>query len=197
MRNLSKKAEMGMGTLIIFIAMILVAAIAAAVLISTTSSLQNQALATGSATEQEVGTSLNIVEIYGEDGETDNSLEGFGTVTRLAAGSEAIRFEDTLLTVTLNNASQDYDYNESLDCDDLSNMNATEGYGVEYNIEGPNSREGYLTGGDVATVCFGAPRAVEEGEDIRVSLIPRVGTPRTVDTNLPNLVLNLREQVFP
>ncbi len=197
MRNLSKKAEMGMGTLIIFIAMILVAAIAAAVLISTTSSLQNQALATGSATEQEVGTSLNIVEIYGEDGETDNSLEGFGTVTRLAAGSEAIRFEDTLLTVTLNNASQDYDYNESLDCDDLSNMNATEGYGVEYNIEGPNNREGYLTTGDVSTVCFGAPRTVEEGEDIRVSLIPRVGTPRTVDTNLPNLVLNLREQVFP
>ena len=41
-----KKGEMAMGTLIIFIAMILIAAVAAAVLITTTSTLQDKALKT-------------------------------------------------------------------------------------------------------------------------------------------------------
>ena len=63
----NKKADMGIGTLIIFIAMILVAAIAASVLISTTGALQNKALSTGKATTAEVGTSITAIEVYAED----------------------------------------------------------------------------------------------------------------------------------
>ena len=62
-KQINHNAEMGMGTLIIFIAMILVAAIAASFLISTTGSLKNKALSTGKATTQEVGTSLQAVEL--------------------------------------------------------------------------------------------------------------------------------------
>ena len=87
---MNKKAEMGMGTLIIFIAMVLVAAVAAAVLISTTGSLQNKALATGKDTQKEIGTSLNVLQLYAEDG-SDQDIEEFTEVVKLNAGSEAIR----------------------------------------------------------------------------------------------------------
>jgi len=86
----NKKAEMGMGTLIIFIAMILVAAIASSVLISTTGSLQNKALSTGKMTTQEVGTSITAVELYGEDG-TNQTLYYFFETLKLAAGSDPLR----------------------------------------------------------------------------------------------------------
>jgi flagellin FlaB len=64
--------------------MVLIAAVAAGVLISTTSSLQTKALETGKATRQEVVTNLNVLEVYGEDG-SNNDLENLSLVVRLSA----------------------------------------------------------------------------------------------------------------
>ena len=201
----NKKGEMAMGTLIIFISMILVAAIAAAVLLTTTSSLQNQALQTGSATTQEVGTSLKVLELYGEDGTTSESLDGFTEVIRLSAGSNPIRFEDLLITLNLDNASQDYEYNStaisnnaSIDgCENSTVLGENNGYIVEYSLEGPENRDGFLTPGDVAQVCFQSPRSVGETEEVEVRLVPRTGQPNVVQARLPNLVIDQRETVYP
>jgi len=141
---MEKKAEMGMGTLIIFIAMILVAAVAAGVLISTTGSLQNKALATGKATTYQVGTSLEALEIYGEDGSTNNSLDFFFESMRLSSGSENLKFADVLLTFSLSNQSADYTYSSSVDCDSESSLwGAGTTYGVKYSI---NASTGHLDG---------------------------------------------------
>lgn len=198
-----KKGEMAMGTLIIFISMILVAAIAAAVLLTTTSSLQNQALQTGSATTQEVGTSLKVLELYGEDGTTNQSLNGFTEVIRLSSGSNPIRFEDLLITTNLDNASQNYEYNSSatdnasIGCNESTTLGVNNGYIVEYNLEGSQHRDGFLTPGDVAQVCFQSPRAVGETEEVEVRLVPRTGQPNVVQARLPNLVIDQRETVYP
>ncbi|MFT4311420.1 MAG: archaellin/type IV pilin N-terminal domain-containing protein [Candidatus Woesearchaeota archaeon] len=193
MAKMSKKAEMGMGTLIIFIAMILVAAIAAAVLISTTSSLQSKALETGSATRQEVGTSLSVIEITAEDGSVGESVDNFTVLLRLAAGSDPIRFEDTLLSFNLNDDSRDYRYNDDAECGNVSGTD----FAVEYAINGTDHRDGYLVPGDVSQVCFAAPRAVSEGEKFRLTLTPRVGAPANVETTLPGLLITQRVKVFP
>ena len=193
-----KKAEMGMGTLIIFIAMILVAAVAASVLITTTGSLQNKALDTGRSTTQEVGTSIQVIDIYGEDGTTNTSLDDFYTTLKLSAGSDPVRFTDVLLTLGLSDMTADYIYNGSIDCLNKSTFNTSSvGYGVRYSIAGSDNRTGYLTRGDVATVCFRAPRAIGESSIFVMNIIPKVGSPRMIQTTTPDLILRSREILFP
>ena len=66
--RLYKKAEMGVGTLIIFIALLLVAAVAAGVLIQTAGSLQEKALSTGTQAKSQISTNAVTVEISATDG---------------------------------------------------------------------------------------------------------------------------------
>jgi flagellin FlaB len=59
-------AEVGIGTMIIFIAMILIAGIVASVLLQTMNQLQNQAMKTGQDTILEVSSGLRITQITGK-----------------------------------------------------------------------------------------------------------------------------------
>jgi len=191
-----KKAEMGMGTLIIFIAMILVAAIAAGVLITTTGTLQNKALSTGKATNNEIGTSLVAVELYAENG-NDQRVEEFFKVMKLSSGSEPIRFNDILITLNLNNDSADYNYSGLVNCDDTTTTDAGGSYGVNYSIEGTNYKKGYLNKGDVVKICFESPREVSEEETILTKVIPKVGTVLVIEADMPDLMVDRRVYVYP
>jgi archaellin len=191
--NNNKKAEMAMGTLIIFIAMILIAAVAAAVLITTISGLQTKALETGKATRQEIGTNLQVIEISGTDGSVGSSLINLTALLKLSSGSDQIRFNDLLLTVGLKNVTAEFKYDANANC---TNLSASK-FAVQYAITGSNNVSGYLTKGDVAKLCFIAPRAIVEAESVRLSLIPKVGTPVIIETMTPDTLSKTREIIFP
>ena len=94
----SKKAEMGIGTLIIFIALLLVAAIAAGVLIQTSGSLQEKALTTGDQAKGQIATNVRVVEVSAIDG-SDGTLTDFFQIVKLAPGSDPIKISQVLFTM--------------------------------------------------------------------------------------------------
>ncbi|MDK2938297.1 MAG: archaeal flagellin FlaB [Methanolobus sp.] len=92
-------AQVGIGTLIIFIAMVLVAAVAAAVLIQTSGTLQQKAQSTGKQATQEVSSNLMVKTIEG--------LRAKSSPTSMAANISMLE-----LKVGLNVGSSPVDVNQ-------------------------------------------------------------------------------------
>lgn len=96
-------AAIGIGTLIIFIAMVLVAAVAASVIIQTSENLQNRAYAVGRQTIREVSSGMQIVGMAGYSNEEKTRLEYLAISVRPRAGSYDIDLNQTLIYIEYNN----------------------------------------------------------------------------------------------
>jgi archaeal flagellin FlaB len=96
--------EMGIGMMIIFIAMVLVAAVAAAVIINTANDVREQAQSTGDQAIADVATGFNTQNILGdrEDaaGTETDSIEYLEIRVQLHAGSPDVAMDDVLIELT-------------------------------------------------------------------------------------------------
>lgn len=97
--NTTERGQVGIGTLIVFIAMVLVAAIAAGVLINTAGMLQTQAEATGEEStdlvseRMDVNSEVGIVSSNADNGE----LQSINITVTGAAGSSEIDLNETII----------------------------------------------------------------------------------------------------
>ncbi|MDL0137444.1 flagellin [Halobacterium salinarum] len=94
-----ERGQVGIGTLIVFIAMVLVAAIAAGVLINTAGFLQSKGSATGEEASAQVSNRINIVSAYGNV-DASGSAEVVDTArltVRQAAGADNINLSKSTI----------------------------------------------------------------------------------------------------
>ena len=99
------KGMVGIGTLIIFIAMVLIAAVASSVLINTSEILQQRAQNVGTQTIREVSAGIVISDITGYTNADKTKIEYLALSVRSRAGSTDIDLSLITLTVLYENLS--------------------------------------------------------------------------------------------
>ncbi|WP_332897797.1 archaellin/type IV pilin N-terminal domain-containing protein [Haladaptatus sp. CMSO5] len=84
------RGQVGIGTLIIFIAMVLVAAVAAGVLINTAGLLQSRAEDTGADAQAQVSNQINVISATGVVDTTDAEVDTVTLLVKKSPGSDPV-----------------------------------------------------------------------------------------------------------
>ena len=118
---LSKKdtAAIGIGTLIIFIAMILVAGMAASVLIETMNNLQQAASKTGQETLKDISSGLKVNHISGFNNGT--VIDQIAIFLEPTAGSDGIDLKETYITLSDTSSQVVLNYTSNVFSNSISN----------------------------------------------------------------------------
>ncbi|WP_440763274.1 archaellin/type IV pilin N-terminal domain-containing protein [Natronorubrum sp. DTA7] len=106
-----ERGQVGIGTLIVFIAMVLVAAIAAGVLINTAGVLQSQASDTGSETQEAVANQVEVVHASGNV--SGDYVDEINMTIMKSAGSGAIDLSAMTVQYTSDSADVTLVYDDS------------------------------------------------------------------------------------
>ncbi|WP_256297675.1 archaellin/type IV pilin N-terminal domain-containing protein [Haloarchaeobius salinus] len=157
-----ERGQVGIGTLIIFIAMVLVAAVAAGVLINTAGLLESTASDTGADSQAQVSNQIDVVTAVGENTDGDSSVEILTFTVKKSAGSDNIDLADATIEYQSDSASQTLTqgavanathFNQSsLKGDgDLVLTNTSERMSIELDV---TAVDGALNEGEEATVRF-------------------------------------------
>lgn len=187
----SKKAVIGIGTLIIFIATIVASLIAAGVLINATGLLQEEAIAVQQEATQRLvaGVDAYSVNAYGEP--DTESIYGFDVLVRLRAGSNPIEMQTVGLALDSDDVSTGANLNSSLLNDDCTfeNLDSEDEYCIINRFGDQNST--ILSLGDLFILRYRLDQEseLEPFQDFEITLTPRTGGTETLQLRTPELIL--------
>lgn len=190
-----RRAEMGVGTMIIFIAMVLVAAVAASVLISTANTVREQATQTGNDAINNVASGFDIKYVKGEV--SANKITSMDIYVQLSAGSPALTLSDVTLSLTAGMKSGEQIF-------DKGNTTATQGSNGYDNYvatlvpiaadNSPYDLYGTVQQGDLVkiTVAFvnNTALAIAPGDSVTIKIMPASGSTTTVSFTVPSVLSN-------
>jgi len=197
---MDKKAELGISVLILTAAMILVSAVLFYVLTSSVNDVTQDAKKVGDDVRRNVGTAMNVVQLYAEDGSSDNDVDYFYMEVKPPYASDEIKLNDTLLTMALPNDSREYTYHDGIDCDSalintILDGNSTR-FGVTY-VSGSATYSDTIVEGELVRICWKAPTSVEKDDKVIVNFFSKVGYTARIETMYTDLITEKTVYFFP
>jgi archaeal flagellin FlaB len=163
----NKAGDMGIGAMIVFIAMVLVAGIAASVLVQTANKLEIQAMTTGQETTAEVATGIGVDDICG------HATTGVIDMTTIAisprSGSRDIDLSKVTIEVSDANTKIIVHYSAAL----YQAMNA-QGIFATAGAFGGATTFGVIVLNDADGSCLAASPVLNRGDHVLLTLDPAV-----------------------
>jgi len=204
-KNIKEKncnnAAIGIGAMIVFIAMVLIAGIAASVMVQTSTKLESQAYSTGSETTSEVATGISVFRIEGYAA-PNQDISKIAIIVRPRAGSSDIDFNYVLIEISDTNYKKILTYDSGSFVEDAGDgkdnifgqsffPSTQNQFGLlvledaDDSCTGPNPiinrGDKVIIGIDTSTVFS----SIAEGTDIWGAIVPEFGSPGSIDFKTP------------
>ena len=187
------EGAVGIGAMVIFIAMILVAAIAASVFVQTAGQIENQALRTGEQTKNEISTGVFVLDVGGRV--VNNKVENITVTIRLRPGSNDIDLSNVAVEISdgakkvllIMNSSASWNFNTSLDTDgQVFGTGAWNETAAQFGVIVLEDRDGSITfaspvmnSGDLVMICVSCTscfNGIDGDDNVRGKILPEEGS---------------------
>ena len=204
MKAKSRRGAVGIGTLIVFIAMVLVAAVAAAVLINTSGFLQQKASSTGRQSTEQVASGIQVTKISGHVNSSAGKIDKLAIYVAPNAGSSGIDLSNTKVILSNGTVQAVLKYSGTYAnaTNDIFGISGVWNPGTTYSIIVVQDYDGSLwkspstptlNAGDIAilAVQVGGTNAIfGNGIPVRTHIagkvVPEFGAPGVIDFTTPS-----------
>lgn len=180
--NDDDRGQVGIGTLIIFIALVLVAAVAAGVLVNTAGLLQAQAEDTGADAQSQVSNQIDVISATGENTGSDSDIETVRLVVKKSAGSDPIDLREATIEYTSGSASATLEHGSTADGNLFT---AVQEKGDDNNVMNDNGERWTVT---VNVEAIEGTTGLEEGNKATLRLVDQSGATTVYGVNVPDVL---------
>ena len=178
------RGQVGIGTLIIFIAMVLVAAVAAGVLINTAGLLESSASDTGQDSQAQVSNQIDVVTAVGAVNGTSNNVDTLNFTVKKSAGSDKIDLESATVEYLADDASTTLSFGGTGAANTSASEFATESLVGNANRVLDNTTERTTITIDVSAVGT----ELEPGEEATLRFVDQSGATTIYGVNVPDTI---------
>ena len=175
------RGQVGIGTLIIFIAMVLVAAVAAGVLVNTSGLLQSKAEDTGSDAQAQVSNQIDVVSATGSV--SGSSVDEVVLVVKKSPGSDPIDLSAATIEYTSDSESKTLTYAGTTSANEFSTT-----------LEKGDSATVLDDSGERVKITIDAssiessPAGIEPGEEVTLRVVDQSGATTVYGVNVPDVL---------
>lgn len=197
------KGAVGIGTLVVFIAMVLVAAVAASVITQTAEKLQRRAYAVGQDTIRDVSSGVHIIAVAGYTDAAKSKIDYLAISLKPRAGSYDLDLNKTLIHLTYDNYSilslNENEKASNVNGDgvfhtlNMSNLTATNFGAIAiqdadnsiYNVNGLGGEDHVMLLLNLSAIIT-TTNGLLDGETIEGKIVPEVGAASVFVASAPN-----------